>query len=78
MTLKIISAQDILFDGEVTSVTLPGVMGSFTVLRNHAAMISALTAGDIAYTDAEGREHTTATGGGIVNVDNNIVSVCVY
>lgn len=78
MTLKIISAQEVLFDGEVTSVTLPGVMGSFTVLRNHAALIAGLVAGDIVYHDSEGTAHTTATGGGLVNVDDNIVSVCVY
>ena len=33
MTLKIISAEDILFEGEVTKVTLPGTQGEFTVLH---------------------------------------------
>ena len=32
-------------------VTLPGTMGSFTVLRNHASLISTLTPGNIAYRD---------------------------
>ena len=41
MTLKIISAQQIEFEGEVTSVTLPGAMGKFQVLNNHAALIAA-------------------------------------
>ncbi len=34
MTLKIISAEDILFEGEVSAVHLPGTQGAFTVLRN--------------------------------------------
>ena len=45
MTLKIISAEQIEFEGEVTLVSLPGEMGLFEVLNNHAALIAALTAG---------------------------------
>ncbi|MDE7153284.1 MAG: ATP synthase F1 subunit epsilon [Muribaculaceae bacterium] len=78
MTLKIISAQAIVYQGEVTSVTLPGVMGSFTVLRNHASLISILTAGTITYMPADGAEQSAQINGGIVDVDNNLVSVCTY
>ena len=80
MTLKVISAEKILFEGDVTAVTLPGTMGSFTVLHNHASLISALTPGVIRYRnggqagDADGE---IAVAGGVVDVDNNIVSVCV-
>ena len=77
MTLKIISAEDILFEGEVTSVTLPGAMGSFTVLRNHASLISTLMAGNIRYVEDQ-HEETLAINGGLVDVDNNVVSVCIY
>ena len=38
MTLKIISADDILFSGEVKAVHLPGAMGAFTVLPGHASL----------------------------------------
>ncbi|MBD5191561.1 MAG: ATP synthase F1 subunit epsilon [Barnesiella sp.] len=78
MTLKIISAQEVVFQGEVTSVTLPGEMGSFTVLKNHASLVSILTAGEITYISTDGGEHKAAITGGIVDVDNNIVSVCTY
>lgn len=77
MTLKIISAEDILFEGEVTSVTLPGAMGSFTVLRNHASLISTLVSGNIRYVEDQ-HEETLAINGGLVDVDNNVVSVCIY
>lgn len=78
MTLKIISTEDILFEGEVESVTLPGVMGAFTVLRNHASLISILTAGKISYHDEDGEDKILNIEGGLVDVDNNIISVCVY
>lgn len=77
MTLKIISATEVLFEGEVDAVTLPGANGSFTVLNNHASLISTLTAGNI--TSRKGSEtSTTPIDGGIADVDNNVVSVCVY
>ena len=78
MTLKIISANDVLYSGEVSTVTLPGSMGEFTVLRNHASLLATLTGGNIRYTDDRGTELSTEISGGIVDVDSNIVSVCVY
>lgn len=78
MILKVISAEDIVFQGEVTIVHLPGANGAFTVLPGHATLISTLMPGDIRYTTADGDEQTVAVGGGIVDVDSNIVSVCIY
>ena len=52
MVLEIISSEQILFKGEVESVTLPGAKGSFTVLENHASLISTLDAGTIEYVTA--------------------------
>lgn len=77
MTLKIISAEDVLFEGEATLVALPGVMGQFTVLQNHATLISVLTAGNIEYVTG-GQPESLPVGGGLVSVDNNVISVCIY
>ncbi|MBO5457226.1 MAG: ATP synthase F1 subunit epsilon [Muribaculaceae bacterium] len=77
MTLKIISAEDIVFEGEVSVVHLPGSMGAFTVLPGHASLISTLTPGTVRYTAPDG-EHTAEISGGIADVDNNIVSICIY
>lgn len=79
MTLKVISSEDILFEGEVRAVHLPGSMGEFTVLRNHASLISTLVPGNIRYeVDGEEEIKSIPTGGGIADVDNNVVSVCIY
>lgn len=77
MTLKIISAVDVVFEGEVQSVTLPGTKGSFTVLHNHASLVSTLEQGLIRYVQ-DGQEVEIPVGGGLVDVDRNIVSVCIY
>lgn len=78
MTLNIISADNVLYRGTVSMVTLPGSMGEFTVLQNHASLLATLTGGSIRYTDETGAQSATEITGGIVDVDSNIVSVCVY
>lgn len=78
MTLEIISSDAILFKGEVESATLPGQLGSFTVLKNHASLISVLTPGKIRYRTPQGKEDEIDIQGGIADVDNNVVSVCIY
>lgn len=78
MTLKVISPEAIAFEGQVTSVTLPGEMGSFTVLKNHASLISVLTAGNLRYVQENGEEGEVPVKGGIADIDNNVISVCVY
>ena len=47
MTLEIVSPEASLFKGEVTSVTLPGVDGSFQILNHHAPIVSILKEGVI-------------------------------
>lgn len=79
MTLKIISAEKILYTGSVDMVTLPGELGSFTVLRNHAPLISVLVKGKLLYREEQNdRVDLVEVRGGLVDVDNNVVSVCVY
>ena len=78
MTLKLISAQQIEFEGEVTSVTLPGAMGKFQVLNNHAALIAALAAGQVTYVTGTGETQARAIHGGVADIKNNVVSVCMY
>ena len=47
MILEIVSPEATLFKGEVTSVTLPGVDGSFQILNNHAPIVSILKHGTV-------------------------------
>ena len=78
MILKIISAEKIVFEGEASSVTLPGEIGQFTVLPRHASLVSTLVPGRIFYRQPDGVEHTVDVTGGIADIDNDVVSVCVY
>lgn len=66
-----------LFNGEVNSVTLPGIIGSFTILPQHAPIISSLRSGTLSYVTKEGEEHSQEISGGFIEMNNNNVSVCI-
>lgn len=78
MSLKliIVSPERVEFNGEVESVTVPGIMGEFQVLQDHAPLISSLENGRMVYKDASGR-HELSIAGGFIEVQKNTVSVCV-
>lgn len=74
--LQIWSPEAVLVDGQVEHVTLPGICGPFEVLKDHAALITALEPGLIRYTDEEG-EKSLAVEAGFVEVLHNEVKVCI-
>ncbi|MBQ9385645.1 MAG: ATP synthase F1 subunit epsilon [Bacteroidaceae bacterium] len=76
LKLRIIAPDRLVFEGEVESVTLPGTIGSFTVLNNHAPIISSLESGIIVYKGANGQVEI-AIRSGFAEVRDNILSVCV-
>jgi len=76
MKLDILSPEGTIFSGEVSLATFPGVVGSFTVLEDHAALISALQPGQIVARQEEG-EKTFSIEGGFVEINDNEIAVCV-
>lgn len=76
MKLEIITPEQIFFSGEVTSVTLPGTSGLFTVWENHAPIISSLAKGKITYAINE-KETELNVDGGFAEISKNVVTVCL-
>ena len=74
MYLEIVTPDQKVFEGEVSSVTFPGIDGSFQVLNNHAPLVSSLAKGTIAYSGKEIDEEVVVDGG-VVEVLNNRVIV---
>ena len=54
--LQIVTPEREVFNGPVEMVSLPGLDGSFGVLRNHAPLIAALDAGVVSIFDPDGAE----------------------
>ncbi len=76
IVLKIFSPEGMLVDAKVSGVEFPGTQGRFTVLRNHAPIISSLEKGEIFYTTEDGKKSLSVTSG-FVKVNANEVSACV-
>lgn len=74
--LSIVSPEKEIFSGEVESVTLPGTMGAFSILPQHAPIVSSLKAGALVYV-ATGEEHRLDIRSGFVEMSNGKVVVCV-
>ncbi len=75
MTIEIITPDKALFKGEAKGVTVPGIDGSLGILNNHAPLISALKAGKVKVTNADGQDEFFEINGGVAEVLNNKVII---
>lgn len=73
--LEIVTPSKIVFSGNVQSVTVPGELGSFQILYNHAPIISNLVVGEIKFVNEAGETTRYATNGGFVMVFKNRVTI---
>ncbi len=73
MYLEIVTPDEKVFEGEVVSVSLPGIRGTFQILNNHAPLISALEKGKVLIKGEKDQELTID--GGVAEVLANKVVV---
>jgi len=76
MQVEILTPDEVIFNGDASALTLPGIDGRFQVLSNHAPLIAALGQGTIIIEAKSGNEDLTIKNG-FVEVLNNNVSVLV-
>lgn len=74
MRLEIVTAERVLFQGEVDSVVAPGVEGELGILPKHAALMTVLQPGELRYRTGGAEEHFVVTGG-FIDVHGDKVSV---
>ena len=74
MRLEIVTAERILFEGEVDVVVVPGADGEIGVLPKHAALMTVLQPGELRYRTGDSEEQFVVTGG-FVEVRGDRVSV---
>lgn len=74
MNVEIITPDKELFNGEASSVVVPGTDGLLGILNNHAPLISSLTVGTVKLATSEG-EKTFEVKGGVVEVLKNKVMI---
>lgn len=77
LNLKIISPERVVFKGEVVRVVVPGTLGEFEVLDNHAPIVSTLQKGTVTYQPTGAEDATINIESGFIEVQKNEVSLCV-
>ena len=75
--LSIISAESKVFEGKVENILVPGMVGDFLVLSNHAPCISSIRPGFLEFSEGTSDKQRYFVSGGIIEVINNTVSVLV-
>jgi ATP synthase, F1 epsilon subunit (delta in mitochondria) len=76
MKLEILTPEMTFYSGEVDVVTLPGTLGSFQILKNHAPIISSLTKGILSFS-ADGQVREINVEDGFVEMNNNKITICL-
>jgi F-type H+-transporting ATPase subunit epsilon len=72
--LEIVTPKRIVFKGEVTSFSAPGVDGGFQVLHSHAPLLASVKIGKVKISEVGGNELHYAISGGFVEVrENNVI-----
>ena len=74
MRLEILTPSKTVYEGEVTSVMVPGTMGAFEILNDHAPIISTLEDGKVIVRSSKMKDvELFSIKGGVVEVINNKV-----
>ena len=47
MNIKILTPEFVVFEGDVSSVLLPGKNGDFQIMKDHAAIVASLSGGKV-------------------------------
>jgi len=69
--LEIVTPVAAAFKGEVVSVTVPGTLGQFQVLKGHAALLSSVEKGVVKIQLPDKSEQSFSVSGGVFEVSNN-------
>ena len=69
LKFELVSPERLLSSGEVQQVVVPGTEGDFTVLVNHAPVLSTLKPGVVTVTDEGGSEERIFVRGGFAEVN---------
>ena len=77
LTVKILSPEASVFDGEADAVFLPGSYSPFEVLPGHDRMVSTLDSGDITVVVHGGEPTGIRIRTGVVKIEDNVVTACV-
>ena len=75
MILESSTPEKQLFNGEVNSIKVPGTIGDFEILNNHAPIISSLKEGEIRIISIDNKVEKFQINGGVIEMKKNKIIV---
>ena len=75
MDIEILSSSGTIYSGRVSSVSVPGIGGSFTILKHHAPILSLLSPGEVYVETGDHQNLSFQVAGGVVEVKKNRIVV---
>jgi len=74
-SLDVVTLKRTIFSGTVESVTAPGSLGYFGILKGHTPFLSSLQPGIMTFIPSRGEKKTMAISGGFLSTDGKQVIV---
>ena len=75
LTLEIITPEKPIFKDTIESVTIPGTLGGFQILKDHAPLISSFEIGIIKIKKSSNDSYYTTAGGTVEVKDNKVLVI---
>ena len=75
--LEIRTPEQLIYEGDITSIQAPGVEGNFQILAGHIPFLTALDVGEIRIRESSETSQLMATSGGVFEVLRTGVTVLV-
>ncbi len=77
MNLTVLTPDNEIFQGEVSSVKVPGADGQFEVRNGHAPIVAALAEGNVRLIKSDNNKMTFNINKGFIEVLNNEIALLV-
>ena len=75
LRVRVVTSEELVFEGEASSVVAPGWDGMVGILPSHAPMIALLGTGKLSVDRASGGAEEYYVAGGVLKVDKNQVTI---
>ena len=75
LVIKVVTPEEVFYEGPTTSVVAPGTVGYLGVLKNHAPLVTTLSKGNLTFKSGEGSVKSFKIEGGFLEVFKNRVLV---
>lgn len=76
-SITIATPEGKMFSGDILSCTAQGVDGKIQVLKDHAPLISMISIGEMKIELENNNSEYLSTGGGFLEVENNVMNIVV-